>query len=64
MPKVLISDKLSTEAISIFESAGIKVDFKPGISAEELKQIIHNMMVLQFALLRRSQLSYSHWPKT
>ena len=28
MPKVLISDKLSTEAISIFESAGINVDFK------------------------------------
>ena len=42
MPKVLISDKLSTEAISIFESAGINVDFKPGLSAEELKQIIHN----------------------
>ena len=29
MPKVLISDKLSTEAIRIFESAGINVDFKP-----------------------------------
>ena len=42
MPKVLISDKLSTEAISIFESAGINVDFKPGLSAEELKQIIYN----------------------
>ena len=42
MPKVLISDKLSTEAIRIFESAGINVDFKPGLSAEELKQIIHN----------------------
>ena len=34
MPKVLISDKLSTEAISIFETAGINVDFKPGLSAE------------------------------
>ena len=42
MPKVLISDKLSTEAISIFESADIEVDFKPGLPAEELKQIIHN----------------------
>ena len=41
MPRVLISDKLSKEAIGIFESAGIDVDFKPGISETELKQSIH-----------------------
>ena len=42
MPKVLISDKLSEEAVKIFESAGVDVDFKPGLSADELKKIIHN----------------------
>ena len=31
MPKVLISDKLSEAAISIFEEAGVDVDFKPGL---------------------------------
>ena len=42
MLRVLISDNLSTEAISIFESAGIEVDFKPGISSMELIKIIRN----------------------
>ena len=42
MLRVLISDNLSTEAISIFESAGIEVDFKPGLSSMELMKIIRN----------------------
>ena len=41
MAKVLISDELSREAISIFENAGIEVDFKPGLSAKELNKIIY-----------------------
>ena len=40
MPRVLISDKLSKEAIVIFEAAGIDVDFEPGISEAELKKNI------------------------
>ena len=40
MTKVLISDKLAPEAIDIFKEAGIEVDFKPGLSAEELGEII------------------------
>ena len=42
MPRVLISDKLSEEAVNIFEAAGVQVDFKPGLPADELKEIIHN----------------------
>ena len=40
MIKVLISDKLAPEAIDIFKEAGIEVDFKPGLSLEELGDII------------------------
>ena len=40
MPKVLISDKLAPEAVEIFKERGLEVDFKPGLSAEELLQII------------------------
>jgi D-3-phosphoglycerate dehydrogenase len=40
MPKVLISDKLSPQAVEIFKSHGIDVDFKPGLSKDELKEII------------------------
>src|SRR6056300_25416 len=40
MTKVLISDKLALEAIDIFKEVGIEVDFKPGLSAEELGEII------------------------
>ena len=36
MPKVLISDKLSPQAIDIFESNGIVADFETGLSPEEL----------------------------
>ncbi len=34
MPKVLISDKLSEEAVHIFTSAGIEVDFQPGLGKD------------------------------
>ncbi|GIS15933.1 MAG: hypothetical protein CM15mP117_13650 [Alphaproteobacteria bacterium] len=64
MPKVLISDKLSTEAISIFESAGINVDFKPGLSAEELKQIIHNYDGLAIRSATKVTAELLHWPET
>jgi D-3-phosphoglycerate dehydrogenase len=36
MPTVLISDKLSPDAVKVFEDRGIDVDFKPGMSAEDL----------------------------
>ncbi len=42
MPKVLISDKLSNRAIEIFTERGIEVDFKPGLSPEDLMSIIGN----------------------
>lgn len=40
MPKVLISDKMSPKAEAIFKERGIDVDFKPGLSPDELKGII------------------------
>ena len=40
MPKVLISDKLAPEAVEIFKERGLDVDFRPGLSAEELAEII------------------------
>ncbi len=40
MPKVLISDKLAPEAVDIFKDRGVEVDFRPGLSAEELLEII------------------------
>ena len=40
MPKVLISDKLSPHAATIFEENGIDVDVKPGLSPDALKAII------------------------
>ena len=40
--KVLISDQLSDNAISIFQNKGIQVDYLPDISRERLKKIIHN----------------------
>ncbi len=40
MPKVLISDKLSPQAVSVFEQRGIEVDLKPGLTPEELGAII------------------------
>ena len=40
MSKVLISDKLAPAAADIFRNAGIEVDVKPGLSPEELAEII------------------------
>ena len=40
--KVLISDKLSQEAVNIFQDKGIIVDYKPDISRNELINIIHD----------------------
>ena len=40
MPKVLISDKLSPAAVEIFRDRGLETDFKPGLSPEELLEII------------------------
>ncbi len=50
MPKVLVSDKLNESGLEILKSAA-EVDYKPGISAEELKKIIKDYS----ALLVRSQ---------
>jgi D-3-phosphoglycerate dehydrogenase len=38
--KVLISDKLSPQAVDIFKDKGVEVDVKPGLSPEELLEII------------------------
>ena len=40
MVKVLISDKLDPLAVEVFEKNGVQVDFKPGLSPEELLAII------------------------
>ena len=40
MPKVLISDKLSQNAVDIFATYGVDADVKTGLSAEELQAII------------------------
>jgi len=40
MPKVLISDKISNRAVEIFQERGVEVDYKPGLSPDELKSII------------------------
>jgi D-3-phosphoglycerate dehydrogenase len=42
MPKVLISDDLSPQAVAIFKDRGIDVDYKPGTKADELLNIIGN----------------------
>lgn len=40
MPKVLISDKMSPLAAQIFEERGVDVDVKPGMTKEELIEVI------------------------
>ena len=40
MPKVLVSDKLSPRAVEIFRERGIEVDFKPGLTPAEQREII------------------------
>ncbi len=40
MPKVLISDKLSPEAVAIFRDRGVDVDVRPGLTPAELREII------------------------
>ncbi len=40
MPKVLIADKLSPQAVDIFKARGVEVDVKTGLSPEELLKII------------------------
>lgn len=40
MPRVLISDALSSAVVEIFEERGIDVDFRPGLSSEELIEVI------------------------
>jgi D-3-phosphoglycerate dehydrogenase / 2-oxoglutarate reductase len=41
-PRVLISDELSPAAVQIFKDRGLTVDFKPGLSKEDLEKIIGN----------------------
>lgn len=40
MPKVLISDKLSSQAVEIFRARGVDVDVKTGLKPDELMAII------------------------
>lgn len=40
MPKVLIADKMSSEAEAALLARGVEVDYKPGLTPEELKAIL------------------------
>ena len=40
MPKVLISDKLSQNAVDIFNAHGVETDVKTGLSSKEMQAII------------------------
>lgn len=40
MPKVLIADKLSTQAIDVFKQRGVEADVKTGLAPEEIIKII------------------------
>lgn len=40
MPKVLISDKLSPQAVEVFTARGVEVDQKTGLTEEQLLEII------------------------
>lgn len=40
MPRVLISDKLSETAVNILKDRGLDVDYRPGLPAEELVEIL------------------------
>ncbi len=40
MPKVLISDKLSPQAVDVFKQRGVEADVKTGLKPEELMEII------------------------
>src|SRR5580658_23422 len=40
MPKVLISDKLSSRSVEIFKETGVEADVKTGLSEDELIKII------------------------
>ena len=40
MPKVLIADKLSPQAMEVFKQRGVEADVKTGLSPEDLKKII------------------------
>lgn len=40
MPKVLIADKLSPQAIDVFKQRGVEVDVKTGLTPEEILKII------------------------
>jgi D-3-phosphoglycerate dehydrogenase len=47
--KVLVSDNLGEIGIQMFrEAEGIEVDVKTGLSPDELKRIIKDMMPLSF----------------
>ena len=39
-PRVLISDKLSETAVQVFKDRGLEVDYRPGLPAEELVEIL------------------------
>ena len=40
MAKILISDALSPNAVQIFRDRGIEADYRPGLSAAELKKVL------------------------
>ena len=40
MPKILIADKLSPQAIEVFKQRGVEADVKTGLPPEEIVKII------------------------
>ena len=42
MKKVIITDKINEQVVELFKKNSIEVDYKPGISSSELKEIIKN----------------------
>ncbi len=59
MPKILISDKLSQNAVDIFAAHGVGTDVKIGPSLEELQAIIgvYDGLAIRSAWLKYRNLS-------
>lgn len=58
MKKILISDSVNPDSVSIFQSAGFLVNYNPGLKKEELLKIIpdYNALVVRSSTLVDSEL--------
>ncbi|MEJ0010081.1 MAG: hypothetical protein WDN72_05940 [Alphaproteobacteria bacterium] len=64
MPKVLIADKLSPQAVAIFKDRGVEADTKTGLSEEELLKIIGDYDGLAIRSATKSRRSCSMRPRS